>query len=785
MQAIVAYAYIEVSRYFSVMIFCLCLIYLVYRLNFKNFIFPIFFLFVVSIIAWQGCFTFEKSEQQAWKLSKENNLKIQGTVISKDVIKSSEDNRNDYVRIIIENSSIGGNILLNLYSEDFNKINAGDFVTCRGQFEIPKTARNPRGFNYKNYLNSKKIFMIGSCKNIKVYGKSNDLKFIIYRYTEHVRDVIFSNLETKNNAVIGLVRGIVLGDKTEIDEEVYNKFRMFGTAHVLAVSGLHVGILLTLYRRIYRIIPNPIFTVLIVIILIFYGSMTRWSPSVFRAVLMSMVYILAQIISRDADLLTSLGITSIISVCLNPLVVNSLGFQMSYLAVLGIGILSPVISMEIGNIILNKYGDVLSQDRICALVNGISLYVSVQIVVLPYILQEFNYISPLGFMLNLPVTVLAGLIVTFSMVSVFFIIIRDLIGYLVQYKIFFVLDNYFISKVCFISFQICQKIRHFIDGVIWGLGKMIMDIHSFAAEHMNVSYDFVSPGKAVTYTLIIAILLFFSETFYIDFKRKNRKRIVGYFVVLIIVFFSANASDMTPFDKANIIMVDVGQGDCVHVRSNKGTNMMFDGGGSRNKNIGKLILKPYLLQNRINSLDLACITHEDTDHSQGIKDLDKIYKIKNLVKGAYAGELADSSEIKVRVLWPIDDTYGKSGADNEESSVFRIDVDGISILVTGDIGVETEKLLIEKYKQSNLLKVDVLKVGHHGSKYSTSEDFLEAVKPKVALIGVGKNNYGHPSPSVIDKLHKNDIILYRTDVDGAIGLWKEGQKLKICTMLRR
>ena len=213
--------------------------------------------------------------------------------------------------------------------------------------------------------------------------------------------------------------------------------------------------------------------------------------------------------------------------------------------------------------------------------------------------------------------------------------------------------------------------------------------------------------------------------------------------------------------------------------------MMFDGGGSRNKNIGKLILKPYLLQNRINSLDLACITHEDTDHSQGIKDLDKIYKVKNLVKSAYAGELADSSGIKVRVLWPIDDTYGKSGEDNEASSVFRIDVDGISILVTGDIGVETEKILIEKYKHSNLLKVDVLKVGHHGSKYSTSEDFLEAVKPKVALIGVGKNNYGHPSPSVIDKLHKNDIILYRTDVDGAIGLWKEGQKLKICTMLRR
>lgn len=792
MQAIVVYTYIEVSACFSIFIFCLCLIYLVYRLGFKNFILPALFFFTVSIIAWQGCFAFEKAEQQSMKLSLENDVEIEGTVISKDVIRSSDYNERDYAKLIIENSSIGGNILLNLYSEDFNKITAGDFVRCRGRFEIPKTARNPRGFNYKKYLNSKKIIMIGSSKNIKVCDKSKDARFIIYRYTEHIRDNMFSDIESQDNAVVGLIRGIVLGDKTGIDEDVYNRFRMFGTAHILAVSGLHVGVLLTLYRRLYRIIPNQIITVIIFMILIFYGSITRWSPSVFRAVLMSLVYLLAQITSRDADLLTSLGITSIISVCLNPLVVNSMGFQMSYLAVLGIGILSPVVSRKLMSIILSKFGDALSNDGIRTIVNGLSIYFAVQIVILPYILQEFNYISPMGFLLNLPVTILAGLIITFSIASMFFISIGDLIGYLVQNKIFFVLDNYFVSKICFISIQIFREIRQYIDVIVWGLGKMMMDIHAFAAEHLKSSYDFVSPGKAVAYTLIIGILLCFSEAFFIDFKRKKIRRIVGYFVVLVFVFFSVNAGDTTPFDKANIIMIDVGQGDCVHIRSNRGINMMFDGGGSRNKNIGKLILKPYLLQNRVDKLDLACITHEDVDHSQGIKDLDKIYNIKNLVKGAYVGEigapvgeLAESSGIKVRVLWPIDDGHGKSGEDNEKSSVFRIDVDGISILVTGDIGVETEKILIDKYKHSNLLNVDVLKVGHHGSKYSTSENFLDAVDPKVALIGVGKNNYGHPSPSVIDKLHKNDIILYRTDVDGAIGLWKEGKKLKICTMLRK
>lgn len=781
----VAYTYVEMSSCFSVLIFSVCLILLLCRLKFKDYFLPTLIFCIVSMLAWQGFLSFENSEQEVLKLSLDKDIQVTGIVISKDIINASEANENDYAKIIIENSNINGNILLNVYSEDYKKISVGDFVKCRGKFEIPKTARNPRCFNYKRFLNSKRIFLVGGCREIDVCYKSSSVRFIIYRYTERVRDIIFHELASKNDDVIGLIRGIVLGDKTGIDDEAYDSFRSFGTAHVLAVSGLHVGILLTLYRRVYRLKPNPIFTVIIVIILIFYGSITRWSPSVFRAVFMSLLYILSQITSREVDLLSCLGVTSIISVCLNPLVVNSLGFQMSYLAILGIGFLSPVISRKFGAIISNKFGDVLGHDRIRTLVNGVSIYVSVQIVVLPYILQEFNYLSPLGFLLNFPVAILAGLIVAFSMTSMFLIIIGDLITYLVQNKLFFILDNYFISKICFISFQIFQKIRYWIDAIVWGLGKLTMEIHSFAADHLKASFEFVSPGKAFTYTFILAILLFCSETFYIDIKRKNRMRVASYFVVLFCIFFLINSIDRTPFDKANIVMVDVGQGDCVHVRSNGGINVMLDGGGSKYKNIGKLVLKPYLQQNRIGSLDIAGITHEDIDHSKGIKDLKKIYNIKNYVEGAYAGELAKGSGIRVRVLWPFEDDEIEAGQDNEASSVFRIDVEGMSILVTGDIGIETEKKLIKKYNGSDMLKVDVLKIGHHGSKYSTSDEFLKAVNPKLALIGVGKNNYGHPSNSVIDKLKKNDIILYRTDVHGAIGLWKEDNRIKICTMLRK
>lgn len=784
MQLAVSLACISFNYYVSAFIFGICVLYLISRLGFKNAILPVTIFFVATIFVWNGNFVAEKNEKSVSEIPTDKKIQMRGTVLSRDIVESSLESRENYAKIIIKDSNVGVNVLINLYSENFEEIKVGDFVEVYGKFETPQTARNPRCFDYKEYLNSKEIFLVGSSERIRVLGQTQGLRYSVYRYTERVRDIIFSDIANRGSSVIGLVRGVVLGDKTGLDEEVYDNFRLFGTAHVLAVSGLHIGILLTLYRRIYRVRPSVHLTILIIIILMFYGTLTRWSPSVLRAVLMSLIYIASQGFSRDPDLLTSLGLTSIISICLNPSMISSLGFQMSYLAILGIGFISPIIIRKLESLISSKYGDVLKPQNINAIAMGISVYTSVQIVVVPFILQEFNYISPLGFLLNLPVTILAGLIVTFSIISIFLIALGDGIGYIAQVNANFLIANHLISRFCLILILILKKIRYIIDMIVWGFGKGMMEIHNLAAGCLKPSYDFISPGKAITYTFIVAILLSFSETFYIDLKRKNLSRIAGYFVVLIFIFATVSTIDKIPFDKANIVMVDVGQGDCMHVRSNSGINMMFDGGGSRNKNIGKLILKPYLLKNRIGSLDLAGITHEDTDHSKGIKDLTKVYKINNLVEGAYAGELADGSGIKVRVLWPIDDGEGESGTDNEKSSVFRIDVDGVSVLVTGDIGVETEKELIEKYKGSDLLKVDVLKVGHHGSKYSTSEEFLKVVNPQVALIGVGKNNYGHPSPSVIDKLHKNDIILYRTDVNGAIGLWREGKRLKVCTMLR-
>ena len=147
---------------------------------------------------------------------------------------------------------------------------------------------------------------------------------------------------------------------------------------------------------------------------------------------------------------------------------------------------------------------------------------------------------------------------------------------------------------------------------------------------------------------------------------------------------------------------------------------------------------------------------------------------------------------RIEIIWPEEerDLSGADGASDDEtdenlySLIFKVYCDGFTVLVTGDITEEGEKALVERYGGTGRLKADVLKVSHHGSRYSTCDEFLEAVDPEIAIIGVGRNNYGHPADEVIEKLRENDIIVYRTDLDGAIGIRAEDGRIEVCTRKR-
>ena len=228
----------------------------------------------------------------------------------------------------------------------------------------------------------------------------------------------------------------------------------------------------------------------------------------------------------------------------------------------------------------------------------------------------------------------------------------------------------------------------------------------------------------------------------------------------------------------------MGQGDCIHIRSGR-TDVLIDGGGSVNYNLGKKTLKPYLLKNGAWNVDLAIATHEHTDHIKGLNELCSVYPVKRMMTGLTAGTVIDvSKDVKIETLWPSEIPEEVGQEDNSMCSVFMVFYKEYKILVTGDLDEIGEKMMLAMYEGTDMLKADVLKIGHHGSSSSTSDAFLEVVRPTYAVIQTGKNNYGHPSPKIIEKCAKKGIIVYRNDYNGAVGFCFGKNGIKCHTALK-
>lgn len=240
-----------------------------------------------------------------------------------------------------------------------------------------------------------------------------------------------------------------------------------------------------------------------------------------------------------------------------------------------------------------------------------------------------------------------------------------------------------------------------------------------------------------------------------------------------------------------IYFVDVGQGDCCFITTKSRKNILVDTGGSNDYNVGKNVLVPYLLDRRVKKLDYVFISHFDTDHCNGLIEVMQYIPIYNLVitKQAHMSEeykniieIANKKQIHIIIcktgdVIQIDNNYkmeilyvnNNSNDLNNGSIVCKFINQDFSMLFTGDIEKQTEAEIIELYKNTKKLKSNILKVAHHGSRTSSTQEFLDLVKPQIALIGVGKNNtFGHPNIEVLERLENMKIKVYRTDKTGEI-----------------
>lgn len=683
--------------------------------------------------------------ESKYKKYDNKNISIEGTIISD--IEEKEYNytftiktKDDYFIVNLKKNK-----------EEVN-LEYGNKLQILGEYQEPNKARNYQGFDYKNYLKTNKIYgiiRVDSYANITIKQQKNlsNFKLLIHKIREKLKQNI-QKLLTEETYALGI--GILIGDNSRIDEQIVEDFKNSNLSHMLAVSGAHinyvvltVSILFTKKRA--GIKAQRVVTIMM---MLFFMELTQMTPSVVRAGISCIIYMLASLLYRKADVINAMAISTLLILLNNPFNLFNIGFQLSYAGTLGIILFCKLIDIPIKNKLL-KY-----------LKDSIIISLSANIFIIPIMMYQFNTIS-LTFILS---NLLAG----------------PLLGISIILEIIVLLISFMSINIAAIPAKVLNILLILIINIAnWFSNIEISKIYVITPQIISI----------VAYYLICAAIIL---------KQKNRKIIVIIMLtVLIINLFP------TP-KKLRINFIDVGQGDSTLIRTETNKVILIDSGGSTASSsfdVGNKVLLPYLLDRRIKKIDFIIVSHFDADHCQAFETvidninvrkvvvckqsmitqeyLNIINKCKKKNIKIIVVERGDKLKIDKRtefeILHPgerfLDD--GKGGL-NANAIVCKMNYklnNGkiFSILFTGDIEVEAEKELEQVYGKK--LKADILKVAHHGSKTSSREKFIKLVSPKIALIGVGENNkFGHPADITLERLEKENVKVYRTDQMGEVSI---------------
>ena len=606
-------------------------------------------------------------------------------------------------------------------------------VTFTGSLELPEARRNPGCFDYRLYLKSQNIFYISSADTIKVSREDESIVYCALRWLIKQR---FLFMDTLGKDARGLVSGILFGDTSLLEEDVFEDFQNNGTAHVLAVSGLHVGILYAMYKKVFGS-RQTFWSVLFLTVLLFcYGTLSMWSPSMCRASLMIGLHELARLLDLRYDMTTGLSTVALVFILVNPYSIFSAGFQMSFLAIASICFLTRILPKWIPD--------------------SMTAGIAVNMGLFFYQVFQFNYVSFVSIFVNIPIIYLTGILVP-------------------------------VSLLCFGVHALTGGLPSVLSFLLDSLSFFTVKVNHLSALGGYGSMDVVSPPLWMVFCIYFLLFFLSSEQNLVLLHRRNWRMLACILTCGILCCILFSILFYSPVSDSDVVFVDVGQGDCIHIRDGR-RNMLIDGGGSRNYNIGKNTLKPYLLKNGVWNIDLALATHTHMDHYKGLQELAEVYPVEDIKTGMAAGNNVIISEnVWVETLWPLEIDPMKGQEENKNCSVFMVHYKNWKIMITGDLDETGEREMIAYYQNQGMLErldADVLKVGHHGSATSTCDEFLAVVSPDAAVIQVGKNNtYGHPSQIIVEKCQKKDIILVRNDYNGGIGFSFQEDRFRIDTVM--
>lgn len=590
------------------------------------------------------------------------------------------------------------------------KIAIGKTIKLSGTIKSPMNNTVPNNFNYRKYLYHQKIFYLFSIDKYEIYDDNNIL--------DKAKDYLIKRSYSLENG--DFLLALVLGDKSLIGSDEYNLYQKNGTSHLLAISGSHVAVLLAIFGRLFKRFKDIPKLLILSFILLFFGFVTDFQAAVNRAIIFFIINQINKIFALNYSNLHILLFTAFLLIILNPFVIYDLGFIYSFVVC--------------GGIIYNS-------DKITG----------------NYITKLFK-LSFIAFLYSLPISAFINYEVNIASI---------------------IANMFFVPWISLIVFPL--SILTFIVPLLNPLLNIVLNLTDlFNTLFSKISIFINVPKMSLLLVLILFIFIILS---------KNKKRYY-LLIVTILIFIKIYPRLDNNFC---LYYLDVGQGDsAVLISPHQDKVIMIDTGGkmpfikedwtqnNKNYNLSDNTIK-FLKSQGITKIDYLIISHGDYDHLG-----EAIYLINNYQVGKviFNNDILNTLELDIiatlekknikyyQNVSEIDIDENKllflktplSDNENDNSNVIYLNYAGTKLLFMGDAGTDVEDNIIKKY---NLENIDILKVGHHGSKTSTSKDFISSIRPQYSIISVGRNNrYNHPNQEVLDNL-KNSII-YRTDINGTI-----------------
>lgn len=711
------------------------------------------------------------------------------------------------------------------YMEKYCDVPLGSRVVVEGEMQEFMHATNPGEFDSREYYRILKLdFRLKNARLIRKSEKYNKFHELFYKIKEFCAKILDKSF---NSDDAGIMKAVLLGDKNSLSEDVKELYKRNGIMHIMAISGLHISMLgMGLYRILKKLkIPGTAAAITCVIVMWCYGIMTGMSVSACRAVIMFGMKLTAEMIGRTYDMLTALAVSAVLLLAEQPLYVKHSGFLLSFGAIIGIGVVLPC--LEEAGFRYRKNTGITEM----------------------HILEK-SVFRPIGERLQ------KGLL---SGIAIFLVSFPIQIYFYYQYSVYSILLNLFIIPL--MTLVMLSGLAVLLTGIVEMMfsmavigstaGRMFAAVGHIVLKFYTLSCEGAEgiPGavwitgrpKTVQivfyYGILCFVLLLCRKEFWGSaawekvFRKKSgrfpeRSALVKKMSLGISIVLLAACVGILGFRVERgleITFLDVGQGDCIYVRTAGGSRYLIDGGSTSKSKVGKYQITPFLKSRGVDCLDMVFVSHGDKDHYSGIEELlkntasDRIKlqclvlpvtaardgdeetegckKLEQLawkqgIRVAYmqAGDKIMSDILKMDCLNPVSVKEGEQNSSedkNEQSQVLYLTYKDFSALFTGDITGESEEAMEERLKTiAGNRPLTVLKVAHHGSEHSTDAEFLRTVKPFISIISCGeKNSYGHPHKELLDRLEESGTRIYKTTESGAVTVWTDGKRVEIESFL--